>query len=108
MKSKKFASDAFLPVPAGTRIKYQHYYIRKVKSPVWMGKRIHEDDLDTDILFNPPVLVGTGAWLVHADTGNDIPNTFVKSRVHPNDTAVKKLGRLKAHNRCIKAYLKHT
>jgi hypothetical protein len=50
-------------------------------------------------------LVGTGAWLVDP-TGDEIPDTYARSIVHPNDTAVKKLGRLKAHNRCIKNYLK--
>lgn len=98
-KASKIASDAFLPVPDGTRIRYQHYYARELKARTVHGKNVQLNDLF------PPVLTATAAWLVDSN-GNDIPGTFVTSKVHPNDCAVKKLGRLKAHNRCIKAYLK--
>lgn len=104
-KASKIASDAFLPVPEGTRIRYQHYYIRKVLGEIILGKRTHEGQKETEPKISPPILVGTVAWLV-TEAGEEIPNTHAASMVHPNDTAVKKLGRLKAHNRCIKAYLK--
>ena len=91
-------------VPDGTRIRYQHYYVRKVLTPIIFGKHTLNPE-GADLLYSPPVLVGTGAWLVD-QTGEEIPNTYARSIVHPNDTAVKKLGRLKAHNRCIKNYLK--
>lgn len=91
----------FLEVPEGVRIKYQHFYFRTVKASVFFTKR------DVKVELNPPVLWGTQAWLVNDVTGNDIPHTAAWAIVNPKDTPNKKLGRLTAHNRCIKAYLKH-
>jgi hypothetical protein len=97
-KADKIASDAFLPVPEGVRIRYQHYYIRSVRDRIVVGKF-------GEARVGPPQLVGTAAWLVD-DKGEEIDGTRCISRVHENDTAIKKLGRLKAHNRCIKTYQK--
>ncbi len=99
MNSKiKIPAEAFLPVPQGTKIKYQHYYKRLVKQNVIFGKS------HSEVLLSPPILIGTDAWLVNALTGDMIPDAYACSLVNPKDTPNKKLGRLKAHNRCIKAY----
>jgi hypothetical protein len=95
-KASKIPSDAFLPVPEGTRIRYQHYYVQVVPGQILIGKH-------NTPKVSPPVLVGTAAWLVADATGETVAEAT--SWVHPNDTAIKKLGRLKAHNRCIKKYL---
>jgi hypothetical protein len=92
-----------LPVPEGLRIRYQHHYIRRCVSPVIITGKHSVGDL-VDYFYGPPVLVGTTAWLVDS-TGDIIPGTLTDSRVNPRDVPVKKLGRAKAHNRCIKNYL---
>jgi hypothetical protein len=97
-KVSKIPNDAFLPVPKGTKIRYQHYYIRRVIDFFVYGKH-------TEPRVSPPILIGTAAWLVDDKTGEELTNTRKLAIVHPNDTAIKKLGRLKAHNRCVKAFL---
>jgi hypothetical protein len=96
MKKSKITIE-LLPVPQGFRIRYQHFYTQDVKrTRVWKGQEME---------LKPPVLRATGAWLVDS-SGEEVPNSYVTSAVHPRDVGVKKLGRMKAHNKCVKAYMK--
>lgn len=69
------------PVPAGFTMKYQHFYKR-------------EGD-------KPPVLEATEAWLCGPQGDMVASGT---ATVNPKDVAIKKLGRIIAHNRCIKTW----
>lgn len=70
------------PVPAGHTMRYLHHY----KTPK----------------HGPMKLLGTTAWLENAE-GEMVGRA--ESWVRKGDTPIKKLGRIIAHNRCVKAFV---
>jgi hypothetical protein len=77
-----------LPVPDGFKMKYRHHY-REVKGA---------GDVTTKILK------ATDAWLENNENGEIVATET--AHVNKKDTPNKKLGRIIAHNRCIKAWQK--
>lgn len=84
-----------MPVPSGHKIKYLHHYrpgLRRIEYR--MGGEVS--------IPGPLKLIGTTAWLENA-AGERVCGA--SSWVRKGDTPIKKLGRIIAHNRCIKAFV---
>lgn len=82
-----------LAVPDGFKIKYKHHY--KV-----IGKSaIADKDGKYKEVFTKR-LIGSEAWLENMENGEVVAHGA--SMVSKKDTPNKKLGRIMAHNRCIK------
>jgi hypothetical protein len=94
----KILPSFFRSVPDGYRIRYKHHYVRHINL-ITFGKVIDLEALEQRF---PPRLVCTEAWAVDAN-GNEVPGTRSVANVHPKDTAIKRLGRKKAHNRAVRA-----
>lgn len=93
-----------LPVPAGHKIKYNYIYKDK------KGRVLYKDPdgrwrvSGLNMLhFGLRKLSGCRAWL---ENGQGEVVQQATSVCNPKDTPVKKLGRVIAHNRCIKSFNK--
>jgi hypothetical protein len=84
-----------LPVPEGLFMRYKHFY-----KP---NTRIMEDveGNEVEVIIGPKQLDMTVARLEDSE-GDTVCEG--DSLVNPNDVPIKKLGRVIAHNRCVKLY----
>jgi hypothetical protein len=102
----------FLPVPQGTKIKYKHFYkapdgesLHKLEDLKGIPRWFRLSAVASMVPYTGPRhLQATTAWLEDSK-GNEVAEGY--SICNPKDTPNKKLGRLIAHNRCIKAYRKN-
>lgn len=83
------------PVPDGLKMRIHHVY---QKGP---DRQIRTMSGAVSVEEGPSRLVRTLASLV-AEDGTEVAKA--ESIVNPKDNPIKKLGRVIAHNRCIKAY----
>lgn len=91
------------PVPAGYKVKYQHFYKTTDGRPLFQDGDAWfiATTGGASTYYGTRVLFATDAWLEDS-TGERVVRA--SAICNPKDTPNKKLGRAIAHNRCIKNF----